>query len=145
MINASKKIQEAGAAFSVGPCVRSLAVCCILGGSAGTALAGPGSHDGGMGQASRAEMRLQVQQAQDWPRGGGQLDQRQPDPRSFEGRAENQRSAYNVREQEQGQTQTQADSGRRANNGRMTADQRRDLRRQINEAGKDLYDRPPRR
>jgi hypothetical protein len=32
-----------------------------------------------------------------------------------------------------------------ASSGRMTPDERRDLRRQINEAGMDLYTRPPRR
>jgi hypothetical protein len=49
------------------------------------------------------------------------------------------------RRQQQLQDQRQERDNRRSNNAgsRMTPDERRDLRRQINEAGMDLY--PPRR
>ena len=61
---------------------------------------------------------------------------RQIDPRSYEARAEEQRRAM----QEAGRN---AEVSRRM--GRMTPDERRDLRRQINEMGQDLYANPPRR
>jgi len=59
------------------------------------------------------------------------------DPRSFEARAEEQRKAL------QEAASRNAEMGRRV--GRMTPDERRDLRRQINEAGQDIYATPPRR
>jgi hypothetical protein len=46
-------------------------------------------------------------------------------------------------QQQQEQQQEQRDARRGSGSGRMTPDERRDLRRQINEAGMDLY--PPRR
>jgi hypothetical protein len=66
------------------------------------------------------------------------VPQRQPEqvaPR-FEPRAFDSRE-FDDRRQEQAQRQ----DTRRAS--RMTPDERRDLRRQINEAGMDLYARPP--
>lgn len=56
----------------------------------------------------------------------------QRDARSFDTRAEEQRRANDG-----------GDSSRRT--GRMTPDERRDLRRQINEVGQDIYSNPPRR
>nr|WP_257620178.1 hypothetical protein [Janthinobacterium sp. NKUCC08_JDC] len=56
----------------------------------------------------------------------------QRDARSFDTRAEEQRRANEG-----------ADASRRT--GRMTPDERRDLRRQINEVGQDIYSNPPRR
>ena len=56
----------------------------------------------------------------------------QRDARSFDTRVEEQRRASDG-----------ADSSRRT--GRMTPDERRDLRRQINEVGQDIYSNPPRR
>ncbi|HEU4816426.1 hypothetical protein [Janthinobacterium sp.] len=56
----------------------------------------------------------------------------QRDARSFDTRAEEQRRASEG-----------ADASRRT--GRMTPDERRDLRRQINEVGQDIYSNPPRR
>ena len=50
-----------------------------------------------------------------------------------DGRAEEQRRAM----------QERAEASRR--NGRLTPDERRDLRRQINEAGQDIYSNQPRR
>nr|WP_229256069.1 hypothetical protein [Duganella fentianensis] len=67
---------------------------------------------------------------------GRSSDLRQIDPRSYEARAEEQRRAM----QEAGRN---AEMNRRA--GRLTPDERRDLRRQINEAGQDIYANPPRR
>jgi len=55
-------------------------------------------------------------------------DQRQAEMRAYE----EQRRA------QQQQQQQQQDAGRRGS-GRLTPDERRDLRRQINEAGMDLY------
>lgn len=59
-----------------------------------------------------------------------------PDPRSYEARAEEQRRAMQ-------EASRNAEISRRV--GRMTPDERRDLRRQINEAGQDIYANPPRR
>jgi len=56
----------------------------------------------------------------------------QRDARSFDTRVEEQRRASEG-----------ADASRRT--GRMTPDERRDLRRQINEVGQDIYSNPPRR
>lgn len=56
----------------------------------------------------------------------------QRDARSFDTRAEEQRRASEG-----------ADASRRT--GRLTPDERRDLRRQINEVGQDIYSNPPRR
>ncbi|QYF92453.1 hypothetical protein KY495_17085 [Massilia sp. PAMC28688] len=63
--------------------------------------------------------------------------QREDQDRAFQQRAEDQRR----RLQEQQQSQHQ--EGRRS--GRLTPDERRDLRRQINEAGADIYYRQRRR
>jgi hypothetical protein len=67
------------------------------------------------------------------PRAGEQ--QRQADPRSFDGRAEEPRRVQ--------QNQDQVRDGYRRSH--MTPDERRDLRRQINETGQDIYANPPRR
>nr|WP_229416879.1 hypothetical protein [Massilia eburnea] len=56
-------------------------------------------------------------------------DLREARERSYEGRID--------------ESQNSAEPPRR--NGRMTADERRDLRRQINEAGQQVYSLPPRR
>ena len=61
---------------------------------------------------------------------------RQIDPRSYEARAEEQRRALDA-------ASRNAEMGRRT--GRLTPDERRDLRRQINEVGQDLYANPPQR
>lgn len=72
---------------------------------------------------SRAE-RMPAQQ---------RIDPRQFDQQGFDARAEEQRR----------QAAQQQEQGRRA--GRLTPDERRELRRQINEAGNDLYPNTPRR
>ena len=58
------------------------------------------------------------------------------DPRSFDARAEEQRRMLQ-------DSTNNAETSRRV--GRMTADERRDLRRQINEAGQEVYAIPPKR
>ncbi|MFC3378054.1 hypothetical protein ACFOLJ_19655 [Rugamonas sp. CCM 8940] len=63
-------------------------------------------------------------------------DPRQLDPRTYEARAEEQRRAMQ-------DASHNAEVNRRV--GRLTPDERRDLRRQINEAGQDIYATPPRR
>jgi hypothetical protein len=61
-----------------------------------------------------------------------------PPPRQYDSRQ------YDVRAEEQRrQGQAQEQGGRRG--GRLTPDERRELRRQINEAGIDLYPNAPRR
>ena len=62
---------------------------------------------------------------------------RQVDPRSFEGRQEA------LHRLQQAQPDARPDAFKR--NGRLTPDERRDLRRQINEAGQDIYRDPPHR
>ncbi|WP_229215405.1 hypothetical protein [Duganella sp. CY15W] len=63
-------------------------------------------------------------------------EQRQIDTRTYEARAEEQRRAMQ-------EASRNAEMSRRV--GRMTPDERRDLRRQINEVSQDLYANPPRR
>jgi hypothetical protein len=63
-------------------------------------------------------------------------DSRQFEPRQSDARVEE------LRRQESSSHQN-SDAFRR--NGRLTADERRDLRRQINEAGQDIYPNTPRR
>ncbi|MGO4376822.1 hypothetical protein [Pseudoduganella sp. RAF53_2] len=58
------------------------------------------------------------------------------DPRSFESRAEEQRRIME-------ENSNNAEMNRRM--GRMTPDERRDLRRQINEAGQEVYALPHKR
>lgn len=86
-----------------------------------------------MRQDLRQDMRQDQRQDQ---RQDMRQDQRQLDPRSYESRAEEQRRAMQ-------ENNRNAEMNRRV--GRMTADERRDLRRQINEAGAEVYALPPRR
>jgi hypothetical protein len=81
-----------------------------------------------MREMLRAE-RLQQHQAE--PR---QPDARPIDPRSFDARADDQRRALQ---------ESSHNADRRG--GRLTPDERRDLRRQINEVGQDIYANPPHR
>jgi hypothetical protein len=68
-----------------------------------------------------------------------QQQARQYDTRQYDARAEEQRRQA----QAQAQAQSQEQGARRG--GRLTPDERRELRRQINEAGIDLYPNAPRR
>jgi len=116
--------------FAVG----SLAVCCgLLGASLVRADEGDraGHHEPPTREMpQRADPQRAQQRPADAPR---QLDQR--DPRSYEARAEEQRRAMQ-------ESSRNAEMSRRT--GRLTPDERRDLRRQINEVGQDLYALPPR-
>ena len=95
------------------------------------ALAGPGHERGQQAvvpapvprEADAARLEAARQEAQ----------QRQDQMRAYE---EQRRAAF------QQQAQQQSDGFHR--NGRLTPDERRDLRRQINEAGHDIYATPPR-
>ena len=107
---------------------RRLLACALIGGAAmSVAHAGPGRGQ----QQDRQEYSRENdprQQQQQPPRQYDDRQQRQFEERASQARAEEQRRQFE---------QQQANDGRR--NGRMTADERRDLRRQINEAGADIY------
>lgn len=114
----------------------SLVLGCALG-----CAAAPSAH---AGEGREREPQQNNQPAQPTARGQAQPRQAEPgraDPgradRSFDARADEQRR------QLQPQESPHADAFRR--NGRLTADERRDLRRQINEAGQDIYANTPRR
>ncbi|MES2741432.1 MAG: hypothetical protein V4754_10835 [Pseudomonadota bacterium] len=97
----------------------------LLGAMAGPALAAPGDPYG--------QRRDDQPNAQQQPRDGQRYDNGRREPRA----------AYEARDDQRPQAQEQnRDAGRRG--GRLTADERRDLRRQINQAGQDIYARPPR-
>lgn len=76
--------------------------------------------------------QLQSQRFEQTPKANDTRIRDQRDARSFDTRNEEQRRANEG-----------VDAARR--NGRMTPDERRDLRRQINEVGQDIYANPPRR
>lgn len=140
-----KKIHAAAGAsfcvrFSMGPV---LACCGLLASSLAQAGGDSmGDHDRGGRREEHAQVRevsREVQRDLAMPRIQQQpvqraADPRQADPRSFEGRAEEQRRAMEA-------ATRNAEMGRRT--GRLTPDERRDLRRQINEVGQDLYANPP--
>ncbi|HEU4845368.1 MAG TPA: hypothetical protein VFT05_13970 [Burkholderiaceae bacterium] len=128
----------------------TLAMCCgLLGASA--AMAGPG--EGGhrdearavqpMRESLRAE-RFQQRQAEQRLAEPRQADQRQPDPRQFDTRSFDPRS-FDARAEEQRRAMQESSHNAERRAGRLTPDERRDLRRQINEVGQDIYAHPPRR
>ena len=124
------------AAASASFCVRSLTGSVLLCGGLLCAVMAH-AESGGDGP----QRRDQQQQQQSGPRDrqdARQSDQGRPpaDVRSYEARAEEQRRAMQ-------EASRNAEMSRRV--GRMTADERRDLRRQINEVGQDIYATPPRR
>jgi hypothetical protein len=139
-----KKIHAAASAsFCVRSITGSLLVCCgLLGASLVHADSGGDRDrdaqqhrdDGRNGHPQNAPQPRQADPRQADPRQAEQP--RQLDPRSYEARAEEQRRAM----QEAGRN---AEMTRRV--GRLTPDERRDLRRQINEVGQDIYANPPRR
>lgn len=110
--------------------VRRLLACALIGGAAmSMAHAGAGQGDPrGQRQEYSRDADPRQQQRQNDERQQRQNDERQA-------RAEEQRRDIE---------QQQANEGRR-NGGRMTPDERRDLRRQINEAGADIYPNQRRR
>lgn len=146
MNNLHNKIDAAPGAKFFGrfSLVGQLALGCVLGCAAvSAAYAGPGDKDSDAQRAAQAQNqrseRVQppVQRVPADPR---QFDTRQFDARSFEARAEEQRRQLQAQQDQNAQN---AEAFRRSS--RMTPDERRDLRRQINEAGLDLYPNTPRR
>jgi hypothetical protein len=114
--------------------VRAMVLGAVVAGASAPVLAGQdrdrdGQRNGQQVQPGREQMRPErvAPQPRPDPR---QYDTRQSDPRQYDVRAEEQRR------QEQG-------GARRGT--RLTPDERRELRRQINEAGIDLYPSAPRR
>ncbi|HEX8613079.1 MAG TPA: hypothetical protein VF800_17460 [Telluria sp.] len=107
--------------------VRRVAVCCLFAcASLSVAQANPGDKE------RDAQRIADAQRAQ--------LQQRQDTQRQFEARADDQRRQLQAQQDQNAQN---ADAARRGS--RMTPDERRDLRRQINEAGVDIYRNAPRR
>jgi hypothetical protein len=116
---------------------RALALCCSLVGVGLTSGLTSAWADQGDGRSGRRDERGQQSQPEPQSREDGRGQQRPAENRGDEQRADEHRRT----QQEQGARN--ADGVRR--NGRLTEDQRRDLRRQINEAGQDIYATPPRR
>lgn len=102
--------------------VRRFAACCLIG-VAAMSVAQAGPRDSDPQQSQRAE------------RGQRQYDQqRQGDERQRQ--YDEQRRNQQI-QQDQQNAQNSSEAFRRS--GRLTPDERRDLRRQINEAGADIY------
>ena len=106
--------------------LRSALACVLVAGSMGTALA----QQYGDRQNERRDGPA-MQQQERGERGRYLSPERDPryDVRAYE----------EQRRQQQQQQMEQRESRRNSGSGRMTPDERRDLRRQINEAGMDLY------
>jgi hypothetical protein len=134
MNNALNKTCAAPRATACGPLVRlarqGVAACvlaCLAFGAQAQQYGERGRDDG-----QRAE---RYQQAQRHDRGEpNRADPRQFDNRAYEARDEQRRQLQMQQEQQM----RNSDAARRSS-GRMTPDERRDLRRQINEAGIELY------
>lgn len=102
--------------------VRRFAACCLIGVAAmSVAHAGPRDRDRDA-QAQRDTYRPE-------------RAQRQPEQRQGDAREDQRRNEQF--QQDQQNAQNNAEAFRRS--GRLTPDERRDLRRQINEAGADIY------
>ena len=114
--------------------LRSVLACALVIGGTGAAFAQQ------YGDRQSAERRddSSLQQSGRGERGGRLQMSPERDPRYDVRAYEEQRRMQQQLQQQQQQEQRDARRG----SGRMTPDERRDLRRQINEAGMDLY--PPR-
>ena len=136
-----------GGQRSVQTLLRRCAACCLIGVAAmSAAMAGPRDRDRDRdGQTQREPVRGERYQRQPEERYQRQPEQRQQrqfdtrQQRQFDTRAEERRR--DAQDQQNGQGN--AEAFRRS--GRLTPDERRDLRRQINEAGADIYQARPRR
>jgi uncharacterized protein HemX len=119
--------------------LRSVLACALVLGASGAAFA----QQYGERQVDRRDDPA-MQQSGRGERGARYLPPER-DPRYDVRAYEEQRRAQQLQQQQQYQEQRQdpRENHRGGAGGRMTADERRDLRRQINEAGMDLY--PPRR
>ena len=124
----SQKIHTAPSASSSAPAVHvlsSFVLCALLACGVAQAQSQP--------QPRRDEpQQMQSQRFEQNQRSNDNRLREQRDARSFDTRVEEQR-----------RNGEGADAARRT--GRMTPDERRDLRRQINEVGQDIYSNPPRR
>ena len=130
--------------------LRTLLACvfgCALGAAAGVA-SGQSSivaeRGGEMARGAPREREPQppqqrIERAPPTPRSESRLDPRQTERPNSDGRDEQRR----MRQAPQEQAAHSVDPARRGP--RMSADERRDLRRQINETGQDIYANTPRR
>jgi len=131
-----KKIHAAASAsFCVRSTLASVVVCCGVLSALPAHSAGQDRRDDIRDNRDNRSQQSAPRQ-QDMRQDMRQDQSRQLDPRSYESRAEEQRRAMQ-------ENNRNAEMSRRV--GRMTADERRDLRRQINEAGAEVYALPPRR
>ena len=126
----------------------SILLCCSLIGAAHAHGHGdPG--DGPRRDDNRPQQAQQNGQPRDARQGDGrQGDGRQSDARQVEQQRQmEQRNNYDARAEEQRRAMQEASRNAEMNRrvGRLTPDERRDLRRQINEVGQDIYANPPRR
>lgn len=129
--------------------VRALLIGALAVGAIGSSAAagmGQRDHDQAAGRDLRDGPGVQAPPAVDprqQPQRGDarQYDARQNDGRQYDSRVFDMRGEEARRQQAQQQQQEMG--GRRG--GRLTPDERRELRRQINEAGMDLYPSSPRR
>jgi hypothetical protein len=117
--------------------LRSVLACALVFGASGAAFA----QQYGDRQYERRD-DPSMQQSARGERGGRYLPPER-DPRYDVRAYEEQRRTQQQQQQQQQYQEQRQDSRRGGASGRMTPDERRDLRRQINEAGMDLY--PPRR
>ncbi|MDN2709237.1 MULTISPECIES: hypothetical protein [unclassified Janthinobacterium] len=123
------KIHAAPSASAFARAVLStFAVCSVLAASLAHAQNQPPRRD----DQQQQQQQMQAQRYEQVQRSNDTRLREQRDARSFDTRAEEQRRANDG-----------AEASRRT--GRMTPDERRDLRRQINEVGQDIYSNPPRR
>lgn len=133
MNNSHTKIYAAaGAQFCGYSLVRRIAAGCLIA-AASMSAAQAGPRDKEAQRASQMQQREAFRERMQAAPQQGRGDQRQFDSREFEARAEEQRRNLQI-EQEQN---ANAEAFRRS--GRLTPDERRDLRRQINEAGNEIY------
>jgi hypothetical protein len=112
--------------------LRSALACALVLGASGAALA----QQYGDRQYDRRDSP--AVQADRGDRGGRYLSPER-DPRYDVRAYEEQRRLQQQQQQQQQQDQREARRNSGSSGGRMTPDERRDLRRQINEAGMDLY------
>jgi uncharacterized protein HemX len=120
--------------------LRSALACALVFGAAGAAFA---QQYGDRQYERRDNPSMQSDRGERGGERGGRYLSPERDPRYDVRAYEEQRRIQQQQQQLQQQQQEQREARRNSGSGRMTPDERRDLRRQINEAGMDLY--PPRR
>jgi hypothetical protein len=98
----------------------------------------------GAAQAQRHDQPAPEQRGQAQAQGQGQ-PQEQPQRERFDRRIFDSREFEDRRRMQMQQEQNARNEQQRRNSGRLTPDERSELRRQINEAGMDLYPNRPRR